>query len=379
MGVNMYWIIVAIVIILGYIMPQNGQDKKYYIILMASLHTFVCGFRYQYITGDLIKYSNVYRYYSLNPNLSWFSKTVFNNGRNAGFEWVKKFFAVMSNGNFQLFLFVLALFAEVTLAILIYKYSPKPWISYLVWNCMSFYMTYDFAAIKQGLAMSILVLAMICIMEKKPYYFVVLTLIAGFVHMPALAFLPAYWLMNYKTNSRSVILYAVPAGLVFIFRQRLVIFMQDIYYSGDGDVDFTSQSSNVGGRFAVILLICITGFLLKGLHEQDFAGLFNIILTAALLQMFSSYDNVFTRFADYYLQFLVLFIPMIFYDIDYKPVKHDKSHIPILWFDDRSIELLVMILTVILIWWYWRTNLGATVTSEVDNLLNFRFMWDVVN
>ena len=51
--IEIYWFIAIAVIVLGLIMPQQGPKRKYYIIIMAAIHTFVCGFRYQYLTGDL--------------------------------------------------------------------------------------------------------------------------------------------------------------------------------------------------------------------------------------------------------------------------------------------------------------------------------------
>ena len=36
------------------------NKEKIYIIIMAIIHAFVCGFRYQYLTGDLQTYHNVY-------------------------------------------------------------------------------------------------------------------------------------------------------------------------------------------------------------------------------------------------------------------------------------------------------------------------------
>lgn len=379
MGVKMYWIVVAVVILLGMILPQQGPKKKYYIILMALLHSFICGFRYMYITGDLIKYANSYYYYNAHPELSWFSDSVFNGGRNAGFQWLEKAISLASGGDYQVFLIFLAVFAEITLAILIYRYSPRPWLSYLVWNCFSFYVTYDFCAIKQGFAMAILVISMVFILENKPWHFLITTLIAGFIHMPALAFLPAYWLMKRMVNMRMILVYSLVAFLIFVFRNQLVIIMQDIYYAGNDEIDFIASSDTVGGRFFVIALIAFSGAILMGFREQDFAGLFSIMITAAILQMFSVYDNVFTRFADYYLQFSVLYIPMIFYEADYETPINSGVRGAILPFNDRSIRILVSVLTVILIWWYYRTALGTTITYETDNYLNYRFMWEVTN
>lgn len=376
MGVRIYWYIVAAIIILGLIMPQRGMDKKYYIITMTILHTFICGFRYMYLVGDLIKYSTGYYAYA-NNKVGWFDNDVFNDGRNAGFEWVKKFISEMTNGDFQMFLIILAIITEVAVAFLIFRYSPKPWLSYLIWNCMGFYVSYGMCAIKQGLAMAVLMFAIMCIFEKKPVSFLILTLIAGFIHMPALIFLPAYWLMNRKINSKIILSYIFVAAVIFLFRNSIVEFFQEIYYAGNDEVSFSSSSTGIGGRFIVIVLIALTGFVIKGFKEKNFEGLFNLMVIAAILQMFSSFDNVFSRLADYYLQFVILFIPMIFYEPDYKVEINESAQPPRLIFDKRSKALLVAGLVLVLIWWYYVTYIGVNISYAPDDYTNFRFMWDV--
>lgn len=160
---NVYWIIVVLIIMLGMIMPQQGYRRKIYIVVMAVIHSFVCGFRYMYLTGDLRKYAWDY---GEMVNYGWFSDSVFHEGRNAGFYWLMKFVSSITDGNFQIFLILLAIITEFIVAVLIYRYSPMPWLSYLVWNCMGFYVA-GFSLIKQTLAMAIIMCAMMCIFEKR--------------------------------------------------------------------------------------------------------------------------------------------------------------------------------------------------------------------
>ena len=81
MGVKVYYYVVAAVLGFGFLIPQHGNKKKIYIALMAILHTFICGWRYMYLTGDLRKYAWGY-YNIIEPG--WFSAEVFNGGRNFG-------------------------------------------------------------------------------------------------------------------------------------------------------------------------------------------------------------------------------------------------------------------------------------------------------
>lgn len=368
---SVYWIIVAAVVGVGIILPQQGNSRKLYIAAMAVLHAFVCGFRYMYLTGDLRNYAADYYNYI---NLGWFDAEVFQEGRNTGFLWLMKLISEWTNGDFQTFLIILAIFTEIVVAILIFRYSPKSWLSYLVWNCMGFYVS-GFSLIKQSLAMAVIMCAMMCIFDKKPIRFLVLTLIAGFIHMPALAFLPAYFLANRRITVRTLFGYAVGAGIIFLLRNPIVNYVADLYYEEE---TFTLATTRLGGRFMVIALILLCGFFLKGFQEKNYEKLFNIIIVAAVLQMFSGFDNVFTRLADYYLQFLVLFIPMIFYNAFQNVEINHNAAPPVLPFNERSIRVLVMALTVILIWWYYQTCIGVTIANPTDDYTNFRFMWDVI-
>lgn len=367
---SIYWIIIVLVIALGVIMPQQGYNRRYYIIIMAAVHSFVSGFRYMYLTGDLRKYA--WDYGDM-LNYGWFSDEVFHGGRNAGFYWLMKFFSMITSGNFQLFLLVLAIATEVIVAILIFRYSPMPWVSYLVWNCMGFYVG-SFSLIKQYLAMAIIMCALVCIFKKKPIAFLIFTLVASFIHMPALVFLPAYFIANRKVNTQTILGYIIIAGIIFIFRDPIVNWIVEFYYEEE---TFKLATTGLGGRFTVIVLILLCGFCLKGFKEKYFAQLFNIIVVAAVIQMFSGFNNVFTRLSDYYLQFLILFIPMVFYDIPRSEISK-KSVLPIFALNQRSIRLLVILLTLVLVWWYYTTCIGVTTLNPTDDYTNFRFMWDVV-
>ena len=71
MGKSIYYILIAAVIILGMIMAQKGEARKPYIVIMAVLHAFVSGFRYQFLTGDLIRYNTFYQDFRY---FGWFSE-----------------------------------------------------------------------------------------------------------------------------------------------------------------------------------------------------------------------------------------------------------------------------------------------------------------
>ena len=365
MGVRVYYYIVAAVLGFAVLLPQHGRQRKIYIALMAILHAFVCGWRYMYLTGDLRKYA--WGYYTIAES-GWFSEEVFQGGRNFGFFWLQKLFSSLTNGDFQIFLIFIAIVTEIAVAIIIYRYSPAPWLSYLLWNCFGFYL-FGFSAIKQALAMALLMLAFIGIMEEKPKKFLLWTALAGCIHVPALIFLPAYWMAKSRLSIQKLIAYGVCAGLVFLFRNQIVVFVSDFYYD---ETDFMINE-HVGGRFLMIAALLVVGVILRGFSGKDFSKLFNLMFVAALIQMFSGFDNVFTRLTDYYFQFLILYLPMAFYPEKDK-VLHPGRRLA-LSRQQRVAALLCVALLAGL--YYYTTNLNHTIEYEVDNYLNYRFSWEV--
>ncbi len=369
MGVKVYYYLVLAVLGFAIFLPQHGRQKKIYIVLMAALHTFVCGWRYMYLTGDLIKYSG--QYIRIYPNNGWFSEKVFNEGRNFGFAWLSKFLSQLSHGDFQLLLIVIAVITEIAVAVVILRYSPAPWLSYLLWDCFGFYI-FGFSAIKQALAMGLLILAFVGIMEEKPKKFLFWTLLAGCIHTPALVFLPAYWLAKSALSTRKLILYILSAALIYLFRTPIVTFISEFYYE---DAAYVSDD-RLGGRFIMIAALLFAGLALRGFSGRRFTKLFNLIVIAAILQMFSSFDNIFTRLTDYYFQFLILYLPMLFYpeQDEYLTIGYQIRHIA-LTRHQRLIAILCVVFLALL--YYYTTNLNVTIANEIDNYLNYRFCWEV--
>ncbi len=367
---SIYWMLVILIIVLGIVMPQRGPQRKNYVFLMTAIHTFVCAFRYEFLSGDLIKYNTIFRNLR---NGGYFSELALNDWKNTAFYWLMKFIGDLSDGNYQLLLIVLAVITCVITGLVIYRYSPQPWLSFLVWNCLVFYIQYDMIAIKQGLAMALLLVAMTGILDKRPKRFLFFAFLAGCFHVPAWCFLPAYFIANRRLNGKMLIAYVAAAVVIYALKGPIVDFVGQLYYE---DSSFSLVKEELGGRTIVIVIMLMAGLLLKGFREKQFSQLFNLVVVAAIFQMFSGFDNVFTRLADYYLQFTILYIPMIFYDC---PDSSRNLHAagPVLPFNYRSRQFFVACLVLVLIWWYDTTCLGTTIEYEVDNFLNFRFMWEV--
>ena len=47
-------------------------------------------------------------------------------------------------------------------------------------------------------------------------------------------------------------------------------------------------------------------------------------------------------------------------------------------FNDRSLRAMLIVVSIVLIWYYYQYCLNVDIAVEVDNYLNFSFMWDVI-
>ena len=371
MGNTPYILMVAAVLLFGALMPQKGPKRIRYIILMTVLHTCLCGFRYEFLTGDLIKY---YWTYFDCGGYDWFSAELWAEGRNFGFFYFNKIIHTLFGDENQALLFCIALIIHVVLAVVVYRYSPAPWFSYLVWNCMSLYI-FGFSSIKQALAMAFVMMAFIGIAEKRLSLYLTMMAIACSIHMPALVFLPAYWLTQLKVKPSTVTLYLILGVALYVFKNQFVAFIRSFYYEDD---EVMIHSGEIGSRMIMILGFTLFGLLFRGFRDPVMDDLFHIMVVATILQMLSGFDNIFTRMTDYYFQMAVLYLPMTFFPRE--GVRLRSNGIGAVFpFNRRSAALLSSVIVVFILWYYWTYAINVTISYEVDNYLNYRSMWDVIS
>lgn len=357
---NIYWKVLIITAVLAFVFKNY---RKRFIIATTILHVFVCGFRYAHMHGDLKKYH--FEFQNI-KNYGWTSPDLLKGGRNSLFYIFNKLIAVISNDNFQVLLFMIALISAISIGIVIYYYSPMPFVSFMMWSCFGFYM-FSFYSIKQTLAMAILMFAAIGLYENNPKQFYICTIIAGFIHFPAFVFLPAYGASKLRNTSKMVLLYLFLFGAIFVLKSKIVTSISDLYY--DGETFVKASVGGISGKTLMMIGLLILGYLLCGLSNELVRKTFILISIASLLQIFSIFDNVFTRLADYYFQFIILYVPLMLNQV------HEEYYEPPFYFNSRSQRIITATFICFALVLYYYLNMKGVDTSSVDNLMNFRFMW----
>lgn len=362
---NIYLQVLAITAILAVIFINN---RKGFVISAALVHAFVESCRYMYMHGDLRKYAADF-YETV--NWGWGSDEILRGGRNTLFYMLSKYVSEKTDGDFQVLLIIIAIISILSISVVIYRYSPMPFVSFWFWSCFGFYI-FSFYSIKQALAMAFVMFSSIAIFEKKRLWFYLLILIAGFCHLPAFVFLPAYEICNMRRTQYLFSIYTLAFLVIFVRKNQIVSMMADVYYDSDKYEDVALMS--IGGKTIMMIMLLFVGYQMLGM-TSDYARKTLILMAAAtLLQIFSVYDNVFTRLADYYFQFIILFAPMMLKQY------HEAPEYPKLFFEDKSQRILAVIFCMLALVFYYRVNLANGGGPESpDNLIqNFAFMWQIV-
>lgn len=282
---------------------------------------------------------------------------------NVGSTHLQKLIYDLTDGDYQAYITLIELFVVFSYIRFIRKYSPSPIQSVLYFFGL-LYFSLLFDALKQAMAMSVLLFAFDAIIDKKPLKFVLLVLLAATFHFPALIFLPAYWIGRMKVGRSYLILLAGALIITYIFRDQILSLMLDAY-GGD-----SIEGSLEGVRFLrnktlVMIFIVATSILLRPPTEGD--TVYNTCLVFAgisiVFQTFCGYNNIFERLADYYFHTSIVMIPLVFEKCEL------KKHLL-----DLNTELMVKNVAPLVFCGFavWRF---LSYVNNSSAFMNFRFIW----
>ena len=323
-----HWLVV-LVLVLALLMHGERKRNLSFVLLASALLFCVYGLRDAYSVGVDTTSSYLHQFERMAetetedlPGLdSWLGTAEQDENvpeghtRNIAFEWMMKLGYDWTEGDYQFFIASVSLFVICVFAFFIYKYSPSPVQSILLY-CGLLYFTFNFSALKQSVSMAFIMLAMDAILNRKLLRFLVFTLIASMFHFPAIVFLPAYWIAQMRPGRTYILLLAAAFVLTYLFRDQLLEWMTDNY---DTEIIDTGRSF-LANKVIIMIVILAAAIVIRPPTREDraYSAFLMLIGVAAVIQTFSSYNNTFERLADYYFQFSVVFIPMVFEDVKLK-------------------------------------------------------------
>lgn len=373
-----HWLVMLIVL-LSFMMHGERKKNLKFLLLAGVLMYCVLGLRDVYTVGVdstgpyITKYGwACKREMKDMPTLSqWFehddevAETEERDGHsyNIGLDWAMRIYHDLTDGDYEGFIQVSSIFVILAAIHFIYRYSPSPIMSILLFFGLIFYVN-DFSILKQCFAMSILLFSVDAIMDRKPIRFVLIVFLASLFHFPALVFLPAYWISNMRVGKGYLIVLAIAFLVTFLFRDQLVNWMNDAYstHLSDG-----SHMRFLGNKVVVMIAILIMAVVIRppDPENQIYSAFLMMFGIAAVIQTFAGYNNTFERLADYYFQTAIVFIPMIFED-----VKTERRYLSVNELT-KARQILPYLVSAFAIWRFW-----DYVLSPDSHLIPYQFYFD---
>lgn len=322
---SVYHWLVILVVGLSVLLRGNKKGNTVYIVLAVALLFCVYGLRDCYTIGDDSSSSYLHQFERMEetewrdlPNLSdWLhfgraNEADSGRNRNIGLPNLMKLVYYWTDGNYQVLIILISAFVMIAFAHFILHFSISPIQSILYYLGLLFYI-FNFSSLKQSIAMAIIMLSFDDIIEGRPERFTFAVLIASMVHFPALVFLPAYLIVNRRLETSFPLLLLGLFIFTYLFRDYLVRMMADVYEMSVS----SSKGRFLANKVLIMLFILAAAYVIRPPDAEDrlYNGLLRFLGIAAVIQTFSAYSNVFERLADYYFQFSVILLPMIFAEV----------------------------------------------------------------
>ena len=306
---NLYTGMLALLLVLALLMQGHRQGNKSYIWIACTAMFVVMGFRDALTIGNDSASSYLHNFQDM-AELTWQElMTMLSDSHNPGLPVVMKLVHVWTDGDYQVFTILFNGFNMAVFGWFLNKYSVDP-VQSIIYYCGLIFYTFMADIMKQSIAMSLLLVAFDAIVERRPIRFVLLVWLAYLFHAPAMIFLPAYLIAKMQPNRMYLLFLVVMLVLTYRFRNEILELMLEFYETDVHDASLSFLANKV----LIMIVIVVAALVLRPPEEQDrvYGILMQFMGISIVLQTFASYNNTFERLANYYFQFAVAFIPMVF-------------------------------------------------------------------
>lgn len=261
------------------------------------------GFRLKYELGYVQSFLRINRY-------SWSEilkmKSFLNYER--GYIIFNKLVGSIYN-NKQFFLASCAFVNILSVAVLIYKNSKLPFLSWIIFMGLPVFMIL-FSGMRQGIALSIIILSVKLIEERKLIKFVLIVLFASTFHKSSIIFLIAYPLYHIEISGWKSVVAILIIPIVFVLRSPLFSIFSKIFKDNAHAKDT--------GSWLLFVIFCTIYIALTILNK--YAGtkqnkLLNLFYFACLCQAFSGIYQLAMRVGYYFMIYLIIALPNTIYEL----------------------------------------------------------------
>lgn len=315
-------------VVTGFYQPRGVSfpaRRKKIIITCALFLLLFLGLRSMYIGSiDCVRYSNLWQRVSQMDFAEFiqFTKTARTEIGFLLWEWGLSHIFASTQALFWLH----GLIIVVCISIYLFRNSDDILLSYTMFICLEL-MCFMMQGLRQAIAMSICIVSIKYIQERKLIKFVLMVLFACLFHQTAVVFLVLYFVYGLQVNSKTVLISMVTICVLLALSNQIIGIANDIF-----DRDYTDSVSS-GGFVSVAIYILIIAFAILSTknteRDIDFSFFFFMTLFGATVYVMRYFGTRAAERISYYFMFgQMIVLPK---SIKCLPEKSAKLILVIVW------------------------------------------------
>lgn len=276
-----------------------SKKRVVYHILIASWFIILLSVRNDYMFTDTQNYRAIYENpeaYGVRNMLNEIS--VFND-----FGFYSFFYYLSHLGiPFRLVLFLHSVLYVGSISYLIFKYSKKPWFSYLLFMFMGF-MAFT-TTMRQSFAQSFILLATIFALKRSLVGYLIFIALAISFHTTAIIASPIWMIISQK-NWKYTAFFLISLVLLFIFAPNILEFA-----ISKSEREYSVKETGGWGTLFFTAVVILVGYLNKSSLKNSDVFL-RLYASSMLFFPFAKLNPAFFRVYLYYSVFLLILAPNI--------------------------------------------------------------------
>ena len=205
--------------------------------------------------------------------------------------------------NRQFFLGVCAFIGLAPIMAYFAKHSTLPYLSVVIYMGLPVFLM-QFSGLRQIIAISITILSMKFVEEKKPLRFLLAIWIAINFHKSAFVFVIAYPLYHLRLNDIWKGIFTLVIPIVFIFRRQLFDILYKLFKE-----EVVTKDTGALTLFLVFSAIYVYLILFNKSSDKNQNGMINLFYVACLTQAFGGIYDTAMRVGYYFMPYLAIAIP----------------------------------------------------------------------
>lgn len=313
MGIYIVLLIVVGLCTLLFTNPYTGQLSRnnrsgvrlfYFIVFVLIL---IQGFRTNLVGGDLINYG--YRFFEFG-NMNWRSIIDYNAKYEIGYILLNKIVYVLSNGNFQVLLFVIAIFYNISLAVFLEKNSSNYFFSLYLYIALNIF-NLSMNNLRSTVALGFLYIGLPYLFKRKNVKFLIVLVIACLFHTTMICMLFLFGMVFITNKYLFASICVIFSGFLSIGFSTFSRIIQYVFPKYDSY--FMVDSSGGGWNlllFLIFLLLVLLFISKKEWWESDSnVVLLKMLICGICLQIVSLNVSFFARAVYYHLTSILILYP----------------------------------------------------------------------